>query len=80
MGPTDPTFSKNKKIILQNIGHWLFLIYFFFFFFFFLFCYLKKKEIKHNEHINNHNQEAFIVIIINYVFRVFSSAMQNNIF
>ena len=44
--------------------------------------FLKKKRIKHNKHINNQNQEAFIVIIISYTFSVFSSVfvIQNNIF
>ena len=34
-------------------------------------AFWKKKEIKHNKHINNQNQEAFIVIITNYIFRGF---------
>ena len=32
---------------------------------------MKKKEIKHKKHINKQNQEAFIVVIINYRFIVF---------
>ena len=36
-----------------------------------IFSFLKKKEIKHNKHINNQNQETFIAIIINYTFRIF---------
>ena len=35
-----------------------------------IFCFLKKIEIKYNKHINNQNQEEFIVIIINYTFSV----------
>ena len=61
---TDPTLSKSKKIILQNFGQLdFFLIYYFLLF--------EEIEIKHNKHINNLNQEAFIVIIINYTFSVF---------
>ena len=36
-----------------------------------IFYFMKKKEIKHNKHINKQNQEAFIVVIINYRFIVF---------
>ena len=64
MGPTEPTLSKNKKIILQNFGQLAF-------FESIIFCFFRKKEIKYNKHINNQNQEAFIVIIINYTFSVF---------
>ena len=63
-GPTDPTLSKSKKIILQNVDQLAF-------FQSIIFCFLKKKEIKHNKHINNQNQEVFIVIVINYTFSVF---------
>ena len=35
-----------------------------------IFCFLQKIEIKYNKHINNQNQEEFIVIIINYTFSV----------
>ena len=52
--PTEPTLSKNKKLILKNV-----------------FCFLKKKEIKQNKHINNQNQEAFIVIMMNYTFSIY---------
>ena len=30
-----------------------------------------KKGIKHNKHINNQNEEAFIVIVINCTFSIF---------
>ena len=60
MGPTNPTLNKNKKIILQNFGQPAFFKSIVFFI-------LKKKEIKHSELMNNQNQEAFIVIIINYL-------------
>ena len=63
-GPTDPTLCKNKKIILQNFGQLTFSKSI-------IFCFLKKKDIKHNKHINNQNQEIFIAIIINYTFRIF---------
>ena len=63
-GPTDPTLNKNKKIILKTFGQLAF-------FKSITFCFLKKKEIKHNKHINNQNQEAFIVIVTNYTFSVF---------
>ena len=62
-GPTDPTLSKNKTMILQNFGQLAF-------FKSVIFCFLKKKEIKYNKYINNQNQEEFIVIIINYTFSV----------
>ena len=46
-----------------------------------IFYFLKKKEIKHNKHINNQNQKAFFVIIINYTFSFFYVfVMQNSIF
>ena len=65
MGPTDPTLSKNKKIILQNLGQLAFFKSIFFWF------SLKKKQTKLNKHTNNQNQQAFILIIMNYTFRVF---------
>ena len=37
MGPTDPTLSKNKKIILQNFGQVAF-------FKSIILCFLKKKK------------------------------------
>ena len=43
------------------LANWLFIIL----------CFFKKKEIKHNKHINKENQEAFILIIKNYTFSVF---------
>ena len=67
MGPTDPILSKNKEIILQNIKT-------------IIFSFLKKIRSKTQQtYINNQNQEAFIVVIINYELWVFSSvfAMQN---
>ena len=63
MGSTNPTLSKHEKIITQNVDQQACLIYYFLLF--------EEKEIKHNKHINNQNQEAFIVIIINYIFSVF---------
>ena len=42
MGPTDPTLSKNKKIILQNFGQVAF-------FKSIIFCFLKKKKKKRKE-------------------------------
>ena len=45
MDPTDPSLSKNKKIILQNVRQLAFLNSI-------IFCFLKKKETKHNKHIN----------------------------
>ena len=68
MGPTDPTLSKNKKIILQNFGQVAF-------FKSIIFCFLKKKKKKRNKtkqtFINNQSQEAFISIKINYKLRIF---------
>ena len=43
--------------------NWVFLIYYFLLF--------EEKRKNHNKHINNQNQEAFIVVIINYTFSVF---------
>ena len=60
---TDPTLSKNKKSITTKLGPTVFFIYYFLLF--------EKKETKHNTHINNLNQKAFLVIIINYTFSVF---------
>ena len=59
-----PYFKQNKKPILQNFTLLAFFKSITFYF-------LKKKEIKHNNRINKQSQEAFIVIIINYTFRVF---------
>ena len=36
-----------------------------------IFCFFLIKEIEQQTYINNQNQEAFIVIIINYKLRVF---------
>ena len=71
-GPDRPYFKqKQKNYILRNLGQLAFLIYYFLLF--------EAKKMEHNKHINNPNQEAFIVIITNYTFSsVF--AMQNNIF
>ena len=44
MGPTDPTLSKNKKIILQNFGQVAF-------FKSIIFCFLKKKKEKKRKEI-----------------------------
>ena len=66
MGPTDPTLSKNKKIILQNFGQVAF-------FKSIIFCFLKKKKRNKTKQtfINNQSQEAFIFIKINYKLRIF---------
>ena len=71
MGPTDPTLSKNKKIILQNFGQVAF-------FKSIIFCFLKKKKRKKKKRnktkqtfINNQSQEAFISIKLNYKLRIF---------
>ena len=47
--PTDPALSKNKKVILQNVGQLVFFNLLFSDF------SKKKEEIKHNKHINNQN-------------------------
>ena len=39
-----------------------------------IFCFFLIKEIEQQTYINNQNQEAFIVIIINYKLRVFLCA------
>ena len=62
MGPTDPTLTKNKKVILQNFGQLAF--------FYPLFSAFSRRANK-TEHISNQNQEVFIVIIISYIFRIF---------
>ena len=63
-GPDRPYFKQKQK---NNITKFwptdFFLVYYFLLF--------EEKEIKHNKHINNQNQEAFIVIIINYTFSIF---------
>ena len=64
VGLIDPILSKSKKIILQNFGKLTFLNYYFVFLFLI-------KEIKQQTYINNQNQEAFIVIILNYKLQVF---------
>ena len=64
LAPADSTLSKNKKIILKISGQQAFYSLLFS-------SLLKKNEIKHNEHINNQNQEVFIVIVINHTFGVF---------
>ena len=86
MSLSDPILSKNKKIILQNFGQLVFLSIYNFLLF------LKKENNQNITNLitkkNNQNQEAFIVIIINYklinkiVLCGFSSvfAMQNIIF
>ena len=63
--PTDPIFNKNKKIILQNFGQLAF-------FKSIIFCLLKKNKKQKTEEtcINNLNQGALIVIIINHKLRV----------
>ena len=80
--PDRPYFKQKKKNNITKF--WPFG-----FFFYFIFCFLKKKKKKRKKrnktkqtYINNQNQEAFIVIIINYKLRVFFSvfAMQNVIF
>ena len=60
--PTDPTLSKNKKLILQNVGQLFFLIYYL------LIFQTKKKEIKHKEHINNRNPINYHNQIIHLAF------------
>ena len=45
MGPTDPTLSKNKKIILQNFVQVAFFKYI-------IFCLLKKKKKKKKNKAN----------------------------
>ena len=62
MAPANPILSKNKKIILQNCPTGFFLIYYFL---------LLEKKINKQTYINNENQEAFIVVIINYKLQVF---------
>ena len=63
-GPDRPYFKQKQK---NNITKFwptdFFLVYYFLLF--------EEKEIKHNKHINNQNQEASIVIIINYTFSIF---------
>ena len=69
-GPDRPYFKQKKKNNITNCwptGVFLSII----------FCFLKKKEIKLLKRINNQNQEAFSVIVINFS-PVF--AMQNNVF
>ena len=65
-GPTDPILSKNKTRYYKILTNWIFLIYY---------CFLKKEKKRRNKtwqnYINNQNEEAFIVIIINYKLRVF---------
>ena len=80
MGPTDPTLSKNKKIILQNFGQVAF-------FKSIIFCFLKKKKRKKKKRnktkqtfINNQSQEAFIFIKINYKLRIFLLCLLCKIF
>ena len=59
MGTNNPTLSKSQKkgkrkklIIFQNFGQLAFFNLLFS-------AFLKKKELKHNKHINNQNQEHF---------------------
>ena len=63
-GPDWPYFKQKQK---NNITKFwptdFFLVYYFLLF--------EEKEIKHNKHIYNQNQEASIVIIINYTFSIF---------
>ena len=65
--PDRPYFSQKQKsnISYKILANWLFwdlLLSAFF---------KKKKEMKQNTYTNNQNQEAFIVLIINYKLRVF---------
>ena len=63
-GPTDPTLSKNEENNITKFwptGSFWSIDFFF----------LKKKENKQNKHINNKNQEAFIVMIISRTFSDF---------